>query len=483
MASKAVQQGKQMIESRRRAENAYLEMERVAAETRKIHQYTNFEITTTDKIDRRMKQQMFEAKKKEYEDNLHQRRKRLAALYNDEMEQWKAEVVSRVETTEDRKRRIMERAYALRDAREKARNDYVKKRLDDQWRDSCDDARTLDSKAMLLFMNQERLRQIEEKRQRKQMLSKQEDSFLAEWNRQLDELARRDAEKEEYRRKIDKETSQAIRQQIEANERMKEEYYRSLRKEEDEELERLRKEIEDDEAEQRKRLEQAHARGREVMEFNLEYQQMRKEEEAIEREHDAILLDYALRKEREQIEAEELKKNANRHAAMQYRKYLEEQMIKEAEDTAFVDEIRRQEEEKVWKARDDALKAREDARAHLMQLVDEGRQEQIRYKYEQLAKEKAHDTVFVKKFMEDAAEAVRQEREETERRRRLAMENNVELNKQIALRRHKEELEKQEQYLSDKQMKYRERLHQQKLAEQAGSVRLSYPLQKNNWYT
>lgn len=140
MTTRAIQQGKQLIEARRKSENAYMEMDRISAETRKVQQYTHFEVTTTDKIDRRMKQQMFEAKKKEYEDNLHQRRKRLAALYNDEMEQWKAEVVSRVETTEDRKRRIMERAYALRDAREKARNEYVKKRLDDQWRDSCDDA-------------------------------------------------------------------------------------------------------------------------------------------------------------------------------------------------------------------------------------------------------------------------------------------------------------------------------------------------------
>jgi transcription elongation GreA/GreB family factor len=108
----------------------------------------------------------------------------------------------------------MEKAYALRDAREKARQDYVQRRLNDQWRDSCDDARTLDSKAMTLFMNQERLRQIREKVERKQLLSKQEDHFLVEWNRQMDELERRDREKEEYRRRIDKETSDAIRKQV-----------------------------------------------------------------------------------------------------------------------------------------------------------------------------------------------------------------------------------------------------------------------------
>lgn len=135
--------------------------------------------------------------------------------------------------------RIMQRAYALRDAREKERQEFVRQRYDDQWRDSCDDARTLDSKAMLLYMNQERLRQIQEKVSRKQDLSKQENSFLAEWNRQLDELERRDREKNENRQRVNNETSAAIRKQIEDNMRAKESYYTNLYNEEQVELERV----------------------------------------------------------------------------------------------------------------------------------------------------------------------------------------------------------------------------------------------------
>ena len=41
-----------------------------------------------------------------------------------------------------------------------------------------------------------------------------------------------------------------------------------------------------------------------------------------------------------------------------YRKYLEELMVKEAEDTSFVDEANQREFEKVQKARDDALQAK-----------------------------------------------------------------------------------------------------------------------------
>lgn len=110
--------------------------------------------------------------------------------------------------------RIMERAYALRDAREAERKAIVKQKYDAQWRDACDDARTLDSKAMVIFMNQERLRQIEEKRTRKQQLSVQENSFVEEWTRQMDALAARDEEKKAFRRRIDAETSAQIREQV-----------------------------------------------------------------------------------------------------------------------------------------------------------------------------------------------------------------------------------------------------------------------------
>lgn len=49
---------------------------------------------------------MFESKKKEYDEQLVSRRKKLADLYNREIEEWRNEVLSRVETQEDRKQRF-----------------------------------------------------------------------------------------------------------------------------------------------------------------------------------------------------------------------------------------------------------------------------------------------------------------------------------------------------------------------------------------
>lgn len=110
--------------------------------------------------------------------------------------------------------RIMERAYALRDARENERKAIVKQKYDAQWRDACDDARTLDSKAMTIYMNKERIRQIEEKKARKIQLSSQENAFVDEWTKQMDALAARDEAKKALRRQIDAETSAKIREQV-----------------------------------------------------------------------------------------------------------------------------------------------------------------------------------------------------------------------------------------------------------------------------
>jgi len=51
----AVHFGKQMIESRRKADNAYREMDMVIASDKRIKQLAQFENVTTNKIERNMK--------------------------------------------------------------------------------------------------------------------------------------------------------------------------------------------------------------------------------------------------------------------------------------------------------------------------------------------------------------------------------------------------------------------------------------------
>jgi hypothetical protein len=255
------------------------------------------------------------------------------------------------------------------------------------------------------------------------------------------------------------------------------------RREAEAEISECQRAIEDEESLQRKLKEDAYARGKEVLTFNEKYKNVRRDEEAEERRQDAQLLRYALRKEREAIAEEDAKREANKVASQKYRKYLEEMMIKEAEDNSGLEEVRRQEEERIWKARDAVLQAREDARKHLMKLVDEGRQEQISTKLERMRREKEDEKIYTQKFLVDAAEGVALERAETLRRRDAAAANNQHLTDQINLRRQQQELERQEAYLADKHMQRIERLHRQRLAEQAGVLRTNFPVSSVKWYT
>jgi hypothetical protein len=249
------------------------------------------------------------------------------------------------------------------------------------------------------------------------------------------------------------------------------------------EIEECNRAIAEEAALQRKLKEDAYLAGKDVLLFNEKYKSVRKEEDALERQQDSQLLNYALRKEREAIAEEKAKLESQKHASQLYRKYLEEMMIKDKEDNTGLDEVRKAEENRIWKARDDVLKAREDARNYLMKVVDEGRQQQINSKREQQIREREEERIYSQKFLIDAAEGVAKEKADLLRRRELAQQNNKILNDQINLRRQRQEQEKQEEYLANKHMERIERLHRQKLSEQAGKLRTNFPVSSTKWYT
>ena len=205
------------------------------------------------------------------------------------------------------------------------------------------------------------------------------------------------------------------------------------------------------------------------------------EEQRLQKHHDKILLDYAIAKETESSHDNNSKKQLLRQQAVEYAEYLKERASNQAEHAAYVDDVHRKEQEKVWQARDDDLQQRQDARDYLMKMVDDGRKEQIRSRQDQAMREKSESENFGRKFVMDAKNGVEREREEAAHRRALHLENNDKLQDQIAYRRHKEDLVKQDSYLEEKRMKYAEREHQQKLRLQGGEVRTNFPLRGGQW--
>jgi hypothetical protein len=108
----------------------------------------------------------------------------------------------------------MERAHALKDAREKERQEFVKQMYDDKWRDECDDARTLDSQAMSMYMDKHRQDQIQEKVRRKQAITAEETAFLQYLNGYQAEQDEAERRKQESRSKTERERAGGIQEQV-----------------------------------------------------------------------------------------------------------------------------------------------------------------------------------------------------------------------------------------------------------------------------
>lgn len=402
------------------------------------------------------------------------RRSELASLYNDELQNWQQEVLSKVETIEERKERIMKKAFALRDSREKGRMEHVEAAYKRQWRDSNDDSRTLNSEALTKFMAAERNQQMKDKVIAAAQSGEDDEAFLKEWQRQLDVLEAKDKAKNALRHTNNISTAKGIISQIEYNTNQKQIMYDNTQREAEEEIRMVRQAIADEKARLQQKKQDRFDAGQKILQYNSQFADIAADAARTQAEQDRFLLDHAMEQERQQIAAENEKKKLAGDAAKKYTAYLKMMMIKEAEDTGFVDEMNRRESEKVQKARDDALQAREDARNHLMKLVKEGRVEQIQYKREQSIKEKEDDRIYASKFARDIEEGKQSDNQAAEGRRVKAMANSVKLRNQIQAREDAKVLEKQEEFLMEKRMQHMERQHKARLGQQAGDVRLDY---------
>jgi len=351
----------------------------------------------------------------------------------------------------------------------------VQNAYDTLWREGCDDLRDLDGKALSVFMGAERQKQIEEKENRRALEEINENSYYAEWSKQLEAMAAADDEKKARRDANFKKNASGIITQIEQGAQARYEQYARTQHEAEEEIAACNAAIAEEEAREAAKKQQAVERGKEVLAFNAKFQEMAKEKDAIEFERDTMLLNNALKLEREQLEIENEKKKAGAEAAKQYRKYLEELMIKEAEDDGFVDAMNKREADKVQKARDDALQARQDARDYLMKKVAEGRAEQIQAKINKTAQEIEDDKIYAKKFLVDIKVGVEQDRAAAEKRRAVNVENQERLLRQITAREKAQEMEKQDIFLDEKRMQLIEKRHRERLSAQGGVVRLQFP--------
>lgn len=396
---------------------------------------------------------------KEDGEELRRRQQELQQLYGGEMDRWKSELKEKLEVTQEQKmEQIRERAYALKAKREAERQEFVKECYERQWRDACDDLRAIDSKATLDRLAEDRKIMLEVK---KAMLEKQKAEECV--GESMSFLHDRE-EDEEHRREINMRTKQALDQQL----KWKREHQATLlaqkKYEEEQQLQHLAKLEEKSKEAHNELVRKAKKEGEDMYQQMLERSKLREERKKIESDHDLILLQHALEKEKHEIEAELAKKEEGKEAAFEYVQCLRAQLKEEAAEKQATNAIRDEASEKIFRKNDERLAAEAERRRQWMEEVKVSREEQIRMKQREIERLRREEELEV---IETRAEQLKQEEAEIEREEQAKKERleNMMANKAIVDKMSRDkESQQQSKFLLSKQLAYEERLWQQKLA-------------------
>lgn len=160
MASRHAQVGLQMLMERRGREEAsqfYYEAER--ADTL-IKQRADFETRTYNRYQAGEMKRRAQKRADESEQEIDQRRKKLAALFQEEDNQYNQELQGLIETPKQRRLRLMESLGQLKSMRQQEHDDYVKMKREQAWRDNCDPLRHQISEALEKQVIAERDQQV-----------------------------------------------------------------------------------------------------------------------------------------------------------------------------------------------------------------------------------------------------------------------------------------------------------------------------------
>lgn len=422
--------------------------------------------------------------KSRFRSGLESRRLRLSALLSREEGQYKGEIMSSFETSEQRMARLKEKAMELRDRREKERLEFVAKAREEQWRLTCDDLRTRDTKIIAKEINLvDRRKQLEFADRLKEKEKEMDAKFtiMYEQNR-LDRIAVEE-KKIALREALNLEVKKMLdSQMVERQEIMQEETQDRI--DEAARLKALWVEDERRQIEQEKaHREHAASERSRVAKFNKDQKYVKDEIKRKENDFEMKLLSDALQREAEDDARDRAEAEARKQSMLEYQRHLKAQLIKEATDNSALEELRKSQMEAEWKKREDQWQREADARSNLMRQVHSERQLQLKLKSERITTQREAD----KKYAEESAiKSIDDDLAEQNKMAKLSADRRAhqsDIVSQIDRKAAMAERIKQQEYAEFMFMKRAEERYQDALEKLLASGReeRSFARKKNDW--
>ncbi|XP_047620968.1 cilia- and flagella-associated protein 53 [Phacochoerus africanus] len=377
--------------------------------------------------------------------NTEERRNKLRELLASEENEYFTEMQLKEETIEEKKDRMKDKTRLLREKKEKERQDFVAEKIDQQFRECCEELRVelfcIHQKAVC----EERKAQIAFNEELKRQKLVEEQMFLKLWEE--DRLAKEKREVEEARRQKElvENTRLGLNAQITSIQAQRQ-AARQLKEEEaclvENNKAQVKLENEQDKLKKQKTKQEIRAVLQKALQEKMEQiQQEYREEEDLNMK----LTQNALQNLQEEADKKKQKREDMIREQKIYHQYLAQRHEEEKAQEKELDRILEKEKEKKFAEKDKELRLQKEARKQLVNEVMCTRKLQVQEKLQRKAKEQEERAMEQERINEGLKELNREEQENFARRSSLAQEYRKQLQMQICSRQQAREAEKEEE--------------------------------------
>ena len=349
--------------------------------------------------------------KQQKEEELEERRRKLAAKLQREEAMYQKEFNDNLETPEQVRQQMAKKLFELKKKRMEEKDEMVAQANEKRMRENTDELRLADSKFYTQQCALEREEQLREKKRRRDQEIFEEMLFAKMWDIDMKKKVEREKREKMEKEQRVKETMDIISWQN----KTKAEQERMEKQKIDQERQILNENWKL-EAEKEKEMErQRHLlnkeRNLELIRHNQMEIQVRDQEEAKERERDKFLLQQALDREKAMEELEKQEKEERRRDAKELQEHYKQQSDDAAREEAMIEHLTRLEEEKQRKIQEDKWRKEDEARIQLLREVYESRAQNIENK-KMIRKEEQNNVHREKDELDRALEQQNREHQE-----------------------------------------------------------------------
>uniref|UniRef100_A0A3B4FYH8 Cilia- and flagella-associated protein 53 n=1 Tax=Pundamilia nyererei TaxID=303518 RepID=A0A3B4FYH8_9CICH len=307
---------------------------------------------------------------------------RLAELLEVEEQQFLQEMEEKKETTLEKEAKMREKAKALRHKRESERQQLVSEKLEQQFREQCEELRSICSRLTEQQVSQERTAQVRS-RQAQQRRQQEEDLLFSElWagdGRAKEELESARAQSRRHRNEEQRSIlcwqMEAAEQQRQRETELKEEEARLL-------AQQRQTSLLQEQREQQQKL-QAQQGQRRLLDHGLRLKMKRlAREQREELELDISILQALLKQEIDEKQGAAQRKAELREEQRRYREYLFEELQRQRKEEEEMEQLIEEQLKEVWAKREEKSRLEREARKRLIEEVMEAQHLQIQNKCE-----------------------------------------------------------------------------------------------------